>query len=145
MSEVAPIDVVLDTNVLVAALLKPGGDHSSALERIFDNPQIFRLAISSQTFAEYEDVLGRSIISARGCGEEARALLELVKDAAVELVPKFIPALVYPDAKDKPFLELVDYCNGVLVTNNLRDFPFAGKFRILRAGEFLRYCKHLGL
>ena len=56
-------------------------------------------------------------------------------------MPKAISTLVYhPDAKYKPFLEAAVYVGGVLITNNVRDFPFAG-VRILKAGEFLRFAE----
>lgn len=66
-------------------------------------------------------------------------MLALVEDVAEEVVPKAIPQLVYPDVRDKPFLEAAVYVGGVLVTDNVRDFPFAG-VRILKAGEFLRFA-----
>ena len=133
------IDVVLDTNVLAAALLAPDGEHAAVLMEVFDRPEVFNLVVSSQIVDEYRDVLGRSIITLRGLKPEADALIELVCEVAEEVVPKAIPALVYPDVKDKPFLEAAVYVNGVLVTNNVRDFPFVG-VRILRAGEFLRFA-----
>lgn len=133
------IDVVLDTNVLVAALLSPDGEHARALVRVVERPDAFCLVTSSQILDEYRDVLGRSIITLRGLKPEADALLALVEGVAMEVVPKAIPQLVYPDVKDKPFLEAAVYVRGVLVTNNVRDFPFAG-VRILKAGEFLRFA-----
>lgn len=134
------INVVLDTNVLVAALLAPNGEHAQTFMRILERPDAFSLVVSSQILNEYCDVLGRSIITLRGLQPEADALLALVKEAAEEIVPKAIPQLVYPDVKDKPFLEAAVYASGVLITNNIRDFPFAG-VRILRAGEFLRFSE----
>lgn len=134
------IDVVLDTNVLVAALLKPEGEHAGVLMEVLDKPGSFNLVVSSQIVDEYRDVLSRSVITLRGLAPEAGALLDLVCEMAQEVVPKSIPQLVYPDVKDKPFLEAAVYVGGVLVTNNVRDFPFAG-VRILRAGEFLRFAR----
>ena len=83
-------------------------------------------------------MLGRSIVTLRGLGEEARTLLALIEDVAEEVVPKAIPALVYPDEKDKPFLEAAVYVDGVLVSNNTKDYLFAG-VRVLKVGEFLRF------
>ena len=137
------IDVVLDTNVLVAALLTPHGEHASVLMEVLSRPRAYNLVVSSQIVDEYRDVLSRSVITLRGLRPEADALLELVCDAAQEVVPKSIPQLVYPDIKDKPFLEAAVYVGGVLVTNNVRDFPFAG-VRILRAGEFLKFAQSAG-
>ena len=136
------IDVVLDTNVLVAALLAPDGEHAGALMEALGRPEAFNLVVSSQIVDEYRDVLGRSVITLRGLAPEASALLGLVCEVADEVVPKSIPQLVYPDVKDKPFLEAAVYVGGVLVTNNVRDFPFAG-VRILRAGEFLTFAKSI--
>ena len=133
------INVVLDANVLVAALLAPDGEHARVLMTVLGRPEAFNLVISSQIADEYRDVLGRSIISLRGLRPEADALLDLVIEVSDEVVPKAIPALVYPGNKDKPFLEAAVYVGGVLVTNNVRDYPFAG-VRILRAGEFLRFA-----
>ena len=133
------IDVVLDTNVLVAPLISPDGEHARVLMRLLERPDAYNLVVSSQIIGEYQDVLSRSVVTLRGLKPEADALLDLVWEVAEEVVPKAIPELVYPDIKDKPFLEAAVYVGGVLVTNNVRDFPFAG-VRILRAGEFLRFA-----
>lgn len=138
------IGVVLDTNVLVATLLTPEGEHARALMKILEHPEAFEIVVSSQIADEYRDVLGRSLITLRGLSDEAAALLGLVLEVAVEVVPKFIPALVYPDEKDKPFLEAAVYVEGLLISNNTKDFPFAG-VRILKAGEFLRFVEAMGL
>lgn len=138
------IDVVLDTNVLVSALLTPRGEHAKALRKVLTNPATFNLVVSSQMVDEYRDVLSRSIITLRGLSEEAAALLDLVCSTAEEVVPKAIPALVYPDEKDKPFLEAAVYTNGVLISNNTKDYPFIG-VRIMKAGEFLCFAESIGL
>lgn len=132
------IDVVFDTNVLVAALLKPSGSNRQAMRTVFANPQAFRICYSSQIMAEYEDVLSRPAITMRGIHEEAQALLGLIRQVGTEVVPKRVPAVVYPDEDDRPFLEAVVYVGGILLTNNLSDFPFAG-VSILAPEEFLSW------
>ncbi len=138
------IDVVLDTNVLVATLLTPHGEHARALMTVLEHPTVFNLVVSSQIIDEYRDVLGRSVITLRGLKDEADALLDLISTVAEEVVPKAIPALVYPDEKDKPFLEAAVYVDGTLISNNTKDYPFAG-VRILKAGEFLHFANSIGL
>ena len=133
------IPVVLDTNVLVASLLRPDGDHARLLLYLMEHLQGYEIVVSSQIVDEYRDVLRRPFVTLRGLADEAQALLDLVLSVAVEVVPRAIPQLVYPDVKDKPFLEAAVYAEGFLITNNVRDFPFAG-VRILRAGEFLRFA-----
>ena len=138
------IDVVLDTNVLVAALISPDGDHAAVLRVVVSRPDVFNLVVSSQIVDEYRDVLSRGIITLRGLKPEADELVALIEEIAEEVIPKSIPALVYPDDKDKPFLEAAVYANAVLVTNNTKDYPFAG-VRILKAGEFLRFVHSANL
>ena len=67
------IDVVLDTNVLVATLLTPRGDHARVLMTVLENPDVFNFVVSSQIEDEYRDVCGRSIVSLRGLSQEAAA------------------------------------------------------------------------
>ena len=134
------IDIVFDTNVLVGALLKGDGPNRSAMRAVLADPSSFRICYSSQIMAEYEDVLGRPVITMRGLQDEARALLGLVKRVGCEIVPKPVYALVYPDADDRPFLEAAVYVGGALITNNLKDFPFLG-VTILGPDEFLGWLE----
>ena len=87
---------------------------------------------------EYEDVLSRPIIRQADLSNEAKRLLDVFRDFGYEIVPKFLPAIVYPDIKDRPFLEACVYVDGVLITNNLKDFPFVG-VNILAPKEFLEW------
>jgi putative PIN family toxin of toxin-antitoxin system len=132
------LDIVLDTNVLVGALLKPDGSNSQALRAIISKPESFNICFSSIMLAEYEDVLSRPLITGRGLQREAEQLLSLLRDISEEIVPKPLYALVYPDRGDRPFLEASVYVNGLLLTNNLRDFPFAD-VTVLGPDEFLTW------
>lgn len=138
------ISVVLDTNVLVAALINRSGSNRAALRKAFDPKVPFSICYSSQMADEYADVLHRSIIVYRGLAREAESLLDLVLDAGEQIVPKFIPAIVYPDDKDRPFLEAAVYVDAVLLTNNLKDYPFLG-VHVVAPEEFLDWCAHEGL
>ena len=134
------IDVVFDTNVLVGALIKGDGPNRRAMRAVLAEPESFRVCYSSQVMAEYEDVLARPIITARGLQDEARALLALIRRVGAEVVPKPVYAVVYPDLDDRPFLECAVYVEGALVTNNLKDFPFLG-VTILGPEEFLSWLE----
>lgn len=90
---------------------------------------------------EYEDVLARPVITSVGLSEDASELIELLRDFGSQVIPKFLPALVYPDHKDKPFLEAVVYVGGILITNNLKDFPFVGA-KICAPQQFLDWWKN---
>ena len=73
---------------------------------------------------EYAEVLSRPPIVSRGLVDEVEALFRLIMDVGEQIVPKYISALVYPDVKDRPFLETTVYVEGILLTNNLKDYPF---------------------
>ena len=129
--------VVLDTNVLVASLLKPSGEYSRALAFILSNLDKFQIVTSSQVRDEYAEVLSRRFITLRGLSKVAHGLLEVIDGVAVEVVPKSLAHLAFPDVDDKPFVELAVYTNSIVITNNVADFPFAD-LKVLRAGEFLK-------
>ena len=133
------IDVVLDTNVLAAALLQPDGSNRRALRTVIARSDAFKICVSSQMFAEYRDVLSRPFITARGLADEAEALLNLIREVGEEIVPKPVYAVVYPDRTDRPFLEAAVYVDGALITNNVKDFPFKGVI-VLGPEDFLDWC-----
>lgn len=133
------INIILDTNVLMAALIKQKGSNYRALRKVLDPNTVFNICYSSQIVDEYRDVLNRSPISSRGLIQESQSLVELVLSVGTEIVPKFIPAIVYPDENDRPFLEAAIYANAILLTNNLRDFPFLG-VNIVGPQDFLEWC-----
>ncbi len=138
------IPVVLDTNVLMASLLKGNGPNRAALAKVIDPRTPFTICYSSQIADEYAEVLSRPPIVSRGLAEEAEALFRLIMDIGEQIVPKYIPALVYPDVKDRPFLEATVYVEGVLLTNNLKDYPFLG-VNVIGPETFLDWCEEKGL
>lgn len=138
------VNVVVGANVLMASLLKPSGANRRVLRKIVDPATPLRICYSSQMVDEYRDVLHRFPISSRGLTNAADALLRLVLDLGDEIVPKFVPAIVYPDEKDRPFLEAAVYANAVLLTNNLKDFPFLG-VTVIGPEDFLAWCESSGI
>lgn len=138
------INVVLDTNVLMAALLKKSGPNRAALRKVLDPATPFRICYSSQMADEYADVLHRAPIASRGLVAEAEALFRLVLDAGDQIVPKYLGAIVYPDEKDRPFLEAAVYADALLLTNNLKDYPFLG-VAVLAPEELLAWCEERGI
>lgn len=138
------ISVVVDTNVLAASLMKKSGSNRRALRKIIDPRFPFQLVYSSQIADEYVDVLSRPFIASKGLMEEGEGLFRLVLEVGQQIVPKFIPAIVYPDEKDRPFLEAAVYSNAILLTNNLKDFPFIG-VTVIAPKEFLAWCSEVNL
>ncbi len=137
------INIVIDTNILLAALIKPTGSNMAAFRCIVANRETLHICYSSQMMSEYEDVLARPVITGRGLQPEAQGILKLIRLLGEEVVPKYLGGIVYPDRKDRPFLEAAVYVHGIILTNNLRDFPFAD-INAVAPEEFISWCNSIG-
>lgn len=114
--------VVLDTNVLVAALLRGGGSARAVLRACLREQ--YRPVLGPALLAEYEDVLGRSelftdsVLTAKERGEFFDGFLRRCR--WVEVFYAWRPNL--PDEADNHLIELgVAAQADAIVTRNLRD------------------------
>ena len=110
--------VVLDTNTLVSAALRPGSDIARILERV-----LLRQApvyVCPSIAAECQEVLNRPRFRPRGL--PPAWLLRLLQIAFHEPEPE-LRSLEGPDPDDLVFLALAKAIGAVLVTGNLADFP----------------------
>ena len=137
--------IVIDTNVLVSALITPGRAAANLLEGhvlIDDERRAVTLLLAERIVAEYREVLARARF-----GFEPDLVDDLV--AALEAVATFIeaPALVStptPD-DDRPFLEVAVAGEAdVIVTGNKRHFPATGAIEVLGPGELLARLEDSG-
>ena len=116
---------VLDTNVLVSALLSSKVDAATVqvLERTLDGDLI--PVFSDAILEEYEDVLHRRKF---GFDHDAvRVLLGFIESRGLLVDPSSTGTLL-PDMKDIPFYEVVMDARedgAYLVTGNLKHFPSA--------------------
>jgi putative PIN family toxin of toxin-antitoxin system len=134
-----PIDVVLDTNVVIAAMRSRDGASFRVLSLIGD-PR-FRLAISVPLIVEYEAVAMRRH---SGIPLESDAIVSILDHICavgrrVEIFFHWRPHL--RDAEDEFILELA-VAGGCryIVTHNSRDFAGAEQFgiEVISPGKFLR-------
>ena len=114
---------VLDTNVLVSALLSSKADAATVqvLERTLDGDLI--PVFSDAILEEYDDVLHRRKF---GFDHDAvRVLLGFIESRGLRVDPSSTGTLL-PDMKDLPFYEVVMEARedgAFLVTGNLKHFP----------------------
>ena len=111
--------VVIDTNVIVSALLKPKGPPARILRLVLQGDLV--LILNEQILMEYENVLARPKFSLDS--DLVRVVLEKLKSGAIE-APALSSPLSLPDPDDEPFLEaaLAGHAD-VLVTGNKRHYP----------------------
>jgi len=114
-----PLRLVLDTNIVVSAALKPDGLQRTVLLLAITKPA--RLYVSTHIFSEYRTVLSRPELRIRR-GLRLR-FLQLLKNRA-HLVSPSRSLQITTDPADNMFLECPDAARAdYLVTGNLRHFP----------------------
>jgi len=126
--------LVMDTNIVVSAALKPDGLQRTVLLLAITKPA--RLYISTDIFAEYREVLARPELQIRKGLQ--RQLLDLLAKRAHFVTPAWT-LQVTGDPQDNMFLECADAARAdYLVTGNVRHFPkFWKKTKVITSSEFL--------
>ena len=129
-----PLRLVLDTNVLVSAALKPSSLQRTTFLLAMTRPA--RLYISQPILDEYAEVLARPELKIRK-GLRLQ-LLQLVKNSA-HLVAPSRRLEVASDPDDNIFLECADSARAdYLITGNQRHFPtFWKKTKVITCREFI--------
>lgn len=133
---------VLDTNVIVSALLSSKADAATVqvLQKLFSDS--FCPVISKEIMAEYTEVLHRAKFHFSPAIVDD--LLFAIEEKAEYVIPASSGAIL-PDMKDLPFYEVVmekRADDAYLVTGNQKHFP-AEPF-IVTAREFLEILEQNG-
>lgn len=110
--------VVLDTNVLVSALLSPFQAPARVVDLVLSGE--VDVVVDDRILAEYREVLARPKF-----GFEERAVSDLLDyfeqaGIAVQAMPL---AVSLPDPDDRMFVEVAASAVATLVTGNLRHYP----------------------
>ena len=129
-----PLRLVIDTNILVSAALKPDGLQRTVLLLAITKPA--RLYVTEAILAEYREVLARPELRIRrGLRQQ---LFQLVKNHA-QLVRVARPIRIAKDPDDDKFLECADAARAdYLVTGNQRHFPrLWKKTKVITSREFI--------
>ncbi len=129
-----PLRLVLDTNIVVSAALKPLGLQRTVLLLARTKPA--RLCLSAPIFAEYRAVLSRpELLIRKGLRQQ---LLQLLENQAHFVAPSGL-LQVTPDPADNIFLECADAARAdYLITGNQRHFPkFWKKTKIITSRELI--------
>lgn len=122
--------LVLDTNVLISAALKPGGLEAAVVQSVLTGQA--EAWVTPEVWAEYEEVLTRAKFkSARD--ESQRILGALARQ--VHRTEAQTKATVALDEDDNRFLECAQAAQAdYLVTGNLRHYPAThGETRMVNA------------
>jgi putative PIN family toxin of toxin-antitoxin system len=126
--------LVLDTNIIVSAAIKPQGLQRTVLLLATTKPA--RMYVSAQIFSEYAEVLARPELAIRkGLRQQ---LLQFVRSRAHMVMPTR-RLTVTADPDDNLFLECDDGARAdYLVTGNQRHFPaFWKSSKVISSRDFV--------
>lgn len=129
------MNVVVDTNVLVAGLLSPFGPPGEIMRMVASGA--IRLCFDARILTEYAEVLARPKF--RFSPDQSQTLLEQIKTEGLSVAGEPLASKL-PDRTDEPFLEAALAGDAeCLITGNIKHFPPARRqgMRVLSPSEFL--------
>jgi putative PIN family toxin of toxin-antitoxin system len=129
-----PLRLVVDTNIVVSAALKPDGLQRTVLLLAITKPA--RLYVSNVILTEYRDVLSRPELQIRKGPRQQ--LFDLIRKRA-HLIDAVRTVQITYDPEDNMFIECADAARAdYLVTGNVRHFPrFWKNTKVVTSREFL--------
>jgi uncharacterized protein len=111
--------IVLDTNVLVSAFLKPRSKPVRILRLVIQGEIL--IIINEAILAEYYEVLARPVFKLND--KHIEAVLKLIRARGIK-APALAQSFQLIDPGDEPFLEAAIACHAdAIVTGNLKHFP----------------------
>lgn len=129
-----PLRLVIDTNVLVSAAIKPDGLQRTVVLLALAKPA--RWYVSDAILSEYTTVLARPELKIRRSLRQQ--LVQLIKNHTHIVAPSRLP-FITTDPADNIFVECADAARAdYLITGNQRHFPkFWKSTKIISSREFL--------
>jgi putative PIN family toxin of toxin-antitoxin system len=129
------IRVVLDTNILISALLSPQGPPAQIFLMTILEPDT-QLCVSGEIFAEYEEVIYRPRFNRSD--DDIKAALQTIRERGLWVKPTE-KVHASPDPNNDIFLECAQACAAhYLITGNVKHFPTAwATTQIVTARQFL--------
>ena len=129
-----PLRLVIDTNVVVSAALKPDSLQRTVLLLATTRPA--RLYVTAAILDEYRDVISRPELKVRR--SLRNQLLDLIKNRSHVIKPART-LTVAQDPDDNKFLECAESARAdFLVTGNMKHFPlYWMKTKVITSREFI--------
>ena len=109
---------VVDTNILVSALLSPSGNPAKVYRMFLTG--ILTLVYSEDILTEYQDVLYRPRLGIPH--DDADIVLTAIRQHGVKTEP-FSSAEPFADEDDRVFYDVAKHSGAYLVTGNIKHFP----------------------
>ena len=138
------LQIILDTNILVAAFRSKRGAANFLLDRLDDSR--WQVNVSTALLLEYEDVLKRSEMEDFISESDVDIFLDGLCTIAENHEIFYLWRLLAKDPNDAFILELAVRINAdFIITYNAKDFPAAADFdiKLVTPKEFLEFTGDL--
>lgn len=122
--------VVIDTNVIVSALMSPQGNPAKILDMAADGK--LRVCCSAEILEEYMDVLARPQFNFSA--EDRESFIKFIKQFGLMFGPA-ASDIPLPDEGDRCFYDTAKSCEAILITGNTKHYP--RELFIVTPAEFL--------
>ncbi|MDR3321661.1 MAG: putative toxin-antitoxin system toxin component, PIN family [Synergistaceae bacterium] len=110
--------VVLDTNVLVSAIISPYGIPAKILSIVIRRD--IQPCYDSRILGEYSEVLSRPRFNFRP--DQVAGILQSISHRGLSVIAN--PSNIdMPDESDRIFYEVATACGALLITGNLKHYP----------------------
>jgi putative PIN family toxin of toxin-antitoxin system len=122
--------VVLDTNVIVSALLTPAGNPARIYRMFLTGMLTF--VFNESILEEYADVFYRPHLGIPA--DDANIVLDAIRRYGEQIIP--VPStFTMPDEDDRIFYDTAKAAGAYLITGNLKHYP--NEPHILKPADFL--------
>ena len=113
------INIVLDTNVIISAVISSEGNPAKIIKLVASNENM-QLYYSSNIFAEYKRVLSYERLNFSH--EKQTRAINLIEKYGISIQPE-ISTMPLPDESDRIFYDTAKEVNAYLITGNLKHYP----------------------
>jgi len=114
------VRVVLDTNIVISALIDPRGNPSIIMKMVLS--RMVELCHNSTILSEYESVALRPKFSSKINPANVHRFINLVKSIGISFNPA--PSIIkLPDESDRIFYDTARESKSILISGNSKHFP----------------------
>lgn len=122
--------VVIDTNVVVSALMSPNGKPANILNLVTD--LTLQVCYSQKILAEYTEVLNRPRF--KFSYKDRNNFIQGTQQSGLLVNPP-VSNILLPDEDDRCFYDVANFSDAILITGNIKHYPSA--HFIVTPSEFL--------
>jgi putative PIN family toxin of toxin-antitoxin system len=113
------IKAVIDTNIIISAMLSPNGNPAAIMKHIFDSNEI-QMFLTTKIIDEYERVLSYKKLK---IDNETKTFTISLLLKIGKMIDPIVSDILLPDESDRVFYDTAKTSGSILITGNIRHYP----------------------